>query len=147
MAQLLPPHQPYDMAINLLLGSSPPRGCLFSLMGHECQAMVEYIQEPLALLPGWHRILLCQKKDGGLRPCIDNQGRNKITSKDRYPLPLMTSAFETLQQASVFTKMDQCSAYNLVRIWEGDEWKMAFITPSGHYLVMPFGLMNTPTVF
>ncbi|KAK1789050.1 hypothetical protein P4O66_015007 [Electrophorus voltai] len=61
----------------------------------------------------------------------------------------MTSAFETLQQASVFTKLDLRSAYNLVRIREGDEWKTVFITPSWHYeyLIMLFGLMNTPAVF
>ncbi|KAK1792647.1 hypothetical protein P4O66_012581 [Electrophorus voltai] len=94
--------------------------------------------ELFTLLPSGRR-----KKDGGLCPCIDYRGLNKMT-KDRYPLP-----FETLQQASVFTKLDLRSAYNLVRIWEGDEWKTVFINPSWHYeyLVMPFGLMNTPAVF
>ncbi|KAK1801598.1 hypothetical protein P4O66_004553 [Electrophorus voltai] len=61
----------------------------------------------------------------------------------------MTSTFETLQQASIFTKLDLHSVYNLVKIQEGDEWKMAFLTSSGHckYLVIPFGLMNAPAVF
>ncbi|KAK1792592.1 hypothetical protein P4O66_012527 [Electrophorus voltai] len=60
----------------------------------------------------------------------------------------MTSAIGTLQQDSIFTKLDLCSAYNFLRIREGDEWKMAFITPSEHYeyLIMPFGLMNAPAV-
>ncbi|KAK1804838.1 hypothetical protein P4O66_003677 [Electrophorus voltai] len=64
------------------------------------------------------------------------------------PLPFMTLAFEALQQASIFTKLDLHSAYNLVRIREGDDWKTAFITPSGHYeyLIMPFGLMNAPAI-
>ncbi|KAK1789903.1 hypothetical protein P4O66_002234 [Electrophorus voltai] len=118
--------------------------------------MDEYIQESLALgfiqpstSPAGVGFFFVRKKDGGLHPCIDYQGLNRITVKDRYPLPIMTSAFKTLQQASVFTKLDLRSAYNLVRIWEGDEWKMAFITPSGYYkyLVMPFGLMNAPTIF
>ncbi|KAK1799820.1 hypothetical protein P4O66_006349 [Electrophorus voltai] len=61
----------------------------------------------------------------------------------------MTSAFQVLQQGSIFTKLDLRSAYNLVSIREGDKWKTVFITPSGHYecLIMPFGLMNTPAVF
>ncbi len=65
------------------------------------------------------------------------------------PLPLMSSAFELLQGAQVFTKLDLRNAYHLVRIREGDEWKMPFNTPSGHYgyLVLPFGLTNAPAVF
>ncbi|XP_078798004.1 uncharacterized protein LOC101158741 isoform X1 [Oryzias latipes] len=89
------------------------------------------------------------KKDGTLRPCIDFRGLNAITIKDRYPLPLMNSAFESLQMARVFTKLDLRNAYHLVRIRKGDEWKTAFTTPLGHYeyLVMPFGLSNAPAVF
>ena len=69
--------------------------------------------------------------------------------RNRFPLPLMNSAFEHLQGATLFTKLDLCNAYNLVRIRMGDEWKTAFNTHSGHYeyLVMPFGLTNAPSVF
>ncbi|KAI3364204.1 hypothetical protein L3Q82_010812 [Scortum barcoo] len=69
--------------------------------------------------------------------------------KNRYPLPLISSAFELLDGATVFTKLDLRNAYHLVRIRDGDEWKTAFNTPTGHYeyLVMPFGLTNAPAVF
>ena len=69
--------------------------------------------------------------------------------RNRYPLPLMDTAFKLLQGATIFTKLDLRNAYHLVRIREGDEWKMAFNTSTGHweYLVMPFGLTNAPAVF
>ncbi len=87
--------------------------------------------------------------DGSLRPCIDYRGLNDITVNYRYPLPLMSSAFEILQGAKVFTKLDLRNAYHLVRIKEGDEWKTAFNTPIGHfeYWVLQFGLVNAPAVF
>jgi len=90
-----------------------------------------------------------EKKDKTLRPCIDYRGLNDITIKNRYPLPLIASAFELLQGATICSKLDLCNAYHLVRIREGDEWKTAFNTPTGHYeyLVMPFGLTNAPAVF
>ncbi len=89
------------------------------------------------------------KKDRTLRPCIDYHGLNNITVKNKYPLPLISSAFESLQGATVFTKLDLRNAYHLVWILEGDEWKTAFNTPLGHfeYLVMPFGPTNAPAVF
>ncbi len=90
-----------------------------------------------------------KKKDGSLRPCVDYRGLNDITVKNRYPLPLMSSAFEILQGAKIFTKLDLRNVYHLVRIKEGDEWKTAFNTPVGHfeYRVLPFGLVNAPAVF
>lgn len=89
------------------------------------------------------------KKDKVLRPCIDYRGLNEVTVKNRYPLPLISSAFELLQGATIFSKLDLRNAYHLVRIREGDEWKTDFNTPSGQYeyLVMPFGLTNAPAVF
>ena len=118
--------------------------------------MKKYIDEALAAgfirpstSPAGAGFFFVGKKDGGLRPCIDFRGLNKVTVKNRYPLPLMSTAFERLQGASIFSKLDLRNAYNLVRIKEGDEWKTAFNTPRGHYeyLVMPFGLSNAPAVF
>ncbi|KAI7805934.1 Pol polyprotein [Triplophysa rosa] len=155
-ATSLPPHRPYDCAIDLLPGTSPPRGRLFSLSAPEREAMDKYIYESLqaglirhSSSPAGAGFFFVQKKDGSLRPCIDYRGLNEITVKNKYPLPLMSSAFELLQGARVFTKLDLRNAYHLVRIREGDEWKTAFNTPSGHYeyLVLPFGLTNAPAVF
>ncbi len=89
------------------------------------------------------------KKEGSLRPCIDYRGLNEITVKFRYPLPLVPSALEQLRTAKFFTKLDLRSAYNLIRIRAGDEWKTAFSTTTGHYeyRVMPFGLVNSPSIF
>lgn len=79
---------------------------------------------------------------------MDYRGLNDITIKNRYPLPFISTAFELLQGSTIFTKLDLCNAYHLVRIREGDEWKKAFNTPTGHYeyLVMPSGLTNAPAV-
>lgn len=90
-----------------------------------------------------------EKKDKTLRPCIDYRELNQITIKDKYSLPLITSFFDSVQEARIFTKLDLKNAYHLVRIKDGDEWKTAFNTPLGHYeyLVMPFSLTNAPAVF
>ncbi|XP_029303854.1 uncharacterized protein LOC115018779 [Cottoperca gobio] len=155
-ATSLPPHRPFDCAIDLLPGSFPTRGRIFSLSPAETQAMEDYIKDSLTAgiirpssSPAGAGFFFVGKKDGGLRPCIDYRGLNKITVRNRYPLPLMTTAFELLQGATVFTKLDLRNAYHLVRVREGDEWKTAFNTPTGHYeyLVMPFGLTNAPAVF
>ncbi len=155
-AASLPPHRPYDCAIDLVPGTSPPKGRLYSLSVPERGAMEKYISDSLAAKfirpsssPAGAGFFFVAKKDGSLRPCIDYRGLNNITVKNTYPLPLMSSAFERLQGASLFTKLDLRNAYHLVRIREGDEWKTAFNTPRGHfeYLVMPFGLSNSPAVF
>ncbi|KAI2668703.1 Transposon Ty3-I Gag-Pol polyprotein [Labeo rohita] len=155
-AAQLPPHRPYDLAIDLVPGAVLPRGHLYSLSATEHQAMEEYVAEGLwagtirpSSSPVAAGFFFVKKKDGGLRPCVDYRGLNQITIKNRHPLPLTNTALDALSGARFFTKLDLRSAYNLVRIREGDEWKTAFITPTGHYetLVMPFGLCNSPSVF
>ena len=150
-APSLPPHRPYDCAIDLIPGSTIPKGRLYSISGPERQAMNDYISASLkaglirpSSSPAGAGFFFVEKKDGSLRPCIDYSPPNDITIKNRYPLPLMTSVFDQLQQAKVFTKLDLRNAYHLVRIREGDEWKTGFNTPSGHYeyCVMPFGLCS-----
>uniref|UniRef100_A0A3B3HWK5 ribonuclease H n=1 Tax=Oryzias latipes TaxID=8090 RepID=A0A3B3HWK5_ORYLA len=146
-ASALPPHRPYDCAINLLPGAPLPKGRLFNLSGPEKTAMEEYIQEALSLghirpssSPVGAGFFFVEKKDKSLRPCIDYRELNQITIKDKYSLPLITSVFDSVQKARIFTKLDLRNAYHLVRVKDGDEWKTAFNTPLGHYeyLVMPF---------
>jgi hypothetical protein len=100
--------------------------------------------------PASSSFFFVKKKDGGLRPCIDYRGLNQITVMYSYPLPLIATAIESMHRVRFFTKLDLRSEYNLVRIREGDEWKTAVLsTTSGHYeyLVMPYVLMNAPSVF
>lgn len=129
----------------------PTKGRVFSLSQPESEAMRAYIEEELAKgfihLSSISRVFFV-KKDGVLGPCIDYRSLNDVTVKFRYPLPLVPSALEQLHSARYFTKLDLRSAYNLIRIQEGDEWKTAFSTTSGHYeyLGMPFGLSNSLSV-
>lgn len=74
-----------------------------------------------------------EKKDKTLLPCIDYRASNKITVKNKYILPLLTSSFKLLQDAIIFTKLDLQSTCHLERIWEGDEWKTAFNTHLRHF--------------
>ncbi|KAJ1578381.1 hypothetical protein NDA11_004777 [Ustilago hordei] len=94
-------------------------------------------------------VLFVPKKDGGLRLCVDYRGLNKITVKNRAPLPLIEEQLFLLRKARIYTKLDLKAAYNLIRIAKGDEWKTAFGTQLGlyEYLVMPFGLANAPAHF
>ena len=93
-------------------------------------------------------LFIC-KKDGSLRLCVNFRGLNKITKKDRYPLPFISDLLSTAGKARIYTTIDLCHAYHLVHITEGDEWKTAFRTRYGSFewLVMPFGLTNAPASF
>ncbi len=153
-ASHLPPHRASDCAIDLLPGSQPPKGRVFPLSQPEAEAMNHTLRRNspwVSSVPPRHphrQGSSVKKKDGGLRPCIDYRSLNDITSTFRYPLPLVPAALEQLRRARYFTKLDLRCAYNLIHIREGDEWKTAFSTTTGHYeYLMPFGLSNSPSVF
>ncbi|KAL0173110.1 hypothetical protein M9458_033421, partial [Cirrhinus mrigala] len=152
----LPPHRPWDCAIELLPGAQLPKGRVYPLSILERQAMEEYIVEALtqgfiqpSTSPAASSFFFVGKKDGGLRSCIDYRQLNSQIEQQPYPLPLVPAALEELRGAQVFTKLDLRSAYNLVHIRAGDEWKTAFVTPTGHYeyRVMPYGLSISPSFF
>src|SRR5437763_8392420 len=96
-----------------------------------------------------HPFSLFKPHGRGLRLCVDYRGLNKITVKNRYPLPLMDEMRDRVYGSKIFTKIDLKAGYNLIKIKEGDEWKTAFRTHYGHfeYLVMPMGLTNALAIF
>nr|CAN79052.1 hypothetical protein VITISV_000905 [Vitis vinifera] len=90
-----------------------------------------------------------RKYNGSLRICIDYRALNKVTIKNKYPIPLIIDLFDQLSRAKYFTKLDLRSGNYQVRIAEGDKPKTICMTryDSYEFLVMPFGLTNAPTTF
>jgi hypothetical protein len=155
-ADSLPPHHPYDLKINLEDSATPPFRPIYSLSQSELTALWEFINEHLSIgfihptcSPCGAPVLFIKKKDGSLRLCVDFRGLNRITKKDRYPIPLMADLLDAPWKAWIYTKIDLRHAYHLVHIAEGDEWKTAFRTRYGSFEwnVMPFGLTNAPATF
>ncbi|GKC76586.1 putative reverse transcriptase domain-containing protein, partial [Tanacetum coccineum] len=94
-------------------------------------------------------VLLVKMKDGSLRTCIDYRELNKLTIKNRCPLPRIDDLFDQLQGLSIYSKIDLRSGYHQLKVRDEDIPKTAFKTRYGLYefQVMPFGLTNTPDLF
>ena len=94
-------------------------------------------------------MLFVTKKDGTLQLCVDYRQLNKMTVKNKYPLPRIDDLFDQLKGTGVFLKIELRSGYHRLRIKDADMHKVAFRMRYGHYefLVMPFGLTNAPTTF
>ena len=126
-AEELAAHRPQDHSIDLE-GGEPPWGPLYNLSCVELASLRDYIKANLE--NGFIRpsnssagapILFVKKKDGSLRLCVDYRALNKLTRKDRYPLPLISEALDRLSGAAIYTKLDIRAAYNLIQIRAGDK--------------------------
>ena len=156
-AAALPEHAPYDHKIELVPDAKPVYGPVYQLSELEKRTLKEYLKNMLeqgkirpSRSPFGAPILFVKKKNTTeLRLCVDYRGLNKITIKNRYPLPLISQLREQIGRSKWFTSLDLRNGYNLIRIAEGDEPKTAFRTHYGkyEYLVMPFGLCNAPATF
>jgi hypothetical protein len=103
----------------------------------------------LGVSPWGALVLFLKNKDGTLRLCIDFWQLNKVTVKNKYPLPRIDDLFDQLKDAKIFSKIDLRSGYHPVRINDEEIRKTTFRTRYGHYefTVVSFGLTNAPVVF
>jgi hypothetical protein len=152
----LPPDREVEFGIELEAGTVPISKVPYRMAPAELKELKVQLEDLLekgfirpSVSPWGAPILFVKKKDGSLRMCIDYRELNKVTVKNRYPLPRIDDLFDQLQGAQIFSRIDLRSGYHQLKVKEGDISKTAFRTRYGHYefLVMPFGLTNAPAAF
>ncbi|GJX01329.1 putative reverse transcriptase domain-containing protein [Tanacetum coccineum] len=152
----LPLTRQVEFQIDLIPGAAPVARAPYRLAPSEMKELSEQLKELSdkgfirpSSSPWGAPVLFVKKKDGSFRMCIDYRELNKLTVKNRYPLPRIDDLFDQLQGSSVYSKIDLRSGYHQLRVREEDIPKTAFRTRYGHYefQVMPFGLTNAPAVF
>src|SRR5258707_5117003 len=132
-ANVLSPHRPYNLKINLEEGTKPFHRPIYSLSPPELSTLREFLEENVknsficpSKSPWGSPALFMKKKDGSLCLCVDFHTLNRVTEKDRYPLPLIPDLLNSPTPARIYSKIDLKHAHHLVCIVEGDEPKMAF---------------------
>ncbi|KAL5548506.1 hypothetical protein UlMin_003737 [Ulmus minor] len=152
----IPPDRKVTFEIELVPGTWPISKAPYRMAPMELKELQTQLQELLdkgfirpSHSPWGAPVLFVKKKDGMLRMCIDYRELNKVTVKNKYPLPRIDDLFDQLKGAAVFSKIDLRSGYHQLKIKEDDIPKTAFRTRYGHYefLVMSFGLTNAPAAF
>ncbi|GJW98847.1 putative reverse transcriptase domain-containing protein [Tanacetum coccineum] len=152
----LPLVRQVEFQIDLIPGAAPVARAPYRLAPSEMQELSNQLQELAdrgfirpSTSPWGAPVLFVKKKDGSFRMCIDYRELNKLTVKNRYPLPRIDDLFDQLQGSSTYSKIDLRSGYHQLRVRDEDIPKTAFRMRYGHYefQVMPFGLTNVPVVF
>ena len=152
----LPPHRDVDFGIELHQGISPISMTPHRMTPVELQELRVQLQGLLdkgfikpSTSPWGAPVLFAKKKGKTLRLCIDYRQLNRVTIKNRYPLPRIDDLFDQLRGVRVYSKIDLRTGYHRLRVRDTDIPKTAFRTRYGHFefTVMPFGLTNAPTAF
>lgn len=152
----IPPERDVEFGIDVIPGTAPISKAPFRMAPSEMQELKTQLQELVekgfirpSVSPWGAPVLFVKKKDGSMRLCIDYRELNKVTIKNKYPLPRIEDLFDQLKGAGVFSKIDLRSGYHQIPVKKDDIQKTAFRTRYGHYefVVMPFGLTNAPAVF
>ncbi|MCO5582661.1 hypothetical protein L7F22_036559 [Adiantum nelumboides] len=152
--ELPPKREDDDHMIELIPGSSPPTPYRVSQpQQEEIMRQVNKLVEKGMVRPNsfpfCSPVLLVQKKDGTYRMCVNYRALNRITIKNRFPVPRVEDLFDKLRGSTYLSRIDLKSGYHQIRIVDEDIVKTAFCTTFGlyEYLVMPFGLTNAPATF
>ena len=97
----------------------------------------------------WRFGAVCQEEGQDPRLCIDYRQLNRVTIKNRYPLPRIDDLFDQLRGAWVYSKIDLHRGYHKLRVREADIPKTMLRTRYGHFkfIVMPFRLTNALAAF
>nr|GEY20026.1 putative reverse transcriptase domain-containing protein [Tanacetum cinerariifolium] len=152
----LPPPRQVEFRIESVPRAAPVACAPYRLAPSEMKELAKQLQKLSdkgfirpSSSPWGAPVLFVKKKDGLFRMCIDYHELNKLTIKNRYPLPRIDDLFDQLQWSSVYSKIDLRSSYHQLRVRERYILITAFKTRYGHYefQVIPFGLTNAPAVF
>nr|AAD37020.1 putative retroelement pol polyprotein [Arabidopsis thaliana] len=152
----VPPDRSDPFTIELEPGTTPISKAPYRMAPAEMAELKKQLEELLAKgfirpssSPWGAPVLFVKKKDGSFRLCIDYRGLNKVTVKNKYPLPRIDELMDQLGGAQWFSKIDLASGYHQIPIEPTDVRKTAFRTRYGHFefVVMPFGLTNAPAAF
>ncbi|GJY78743.1 putative reverse transcriptase domain-containing protein [Tanacetum coccineum] len=137
----LPPVRQVEFQIDLIPGAVPVARAPYRLSPSEMQELSDQLQELVdrgfirpSTLPWGAPVLFVKKTDGSFRMCINYRELNKLTVKNRYPLPRIDDLFDQLQGLRVYSKIDLKPGYHQLRVRDEDIPKTAFRTSQGIYV-------------